>query len=203
MFKAPYLSKDALRRQAADFLQTHNEGREVPVPIEWIVESRFNIDIVPMPGMQDHFDVVAFLTKDLKEIRIDEYVYRRVPTRYRFSLAHELAHRILHSDVWQAISFEDIESWKAFVTDPISDKEYSYLEFHANFFAGLALVPSPELRERFRECVAKASEAGLDVNDEAAGVRDHIESYLGRQFEVSSEVVHRRLEADSLWSELP
>jgi len=66
-----------------------------------------------VPGLQTGFDVVAFITRDLKEIRVDEYVYLNRIARYRFSLAHELAHRLLHPDLWQQIEFHDIASWKA------------------------------------------------------------------------------------------
>ena len=203
MFKAPYFSlRGNCERGRRISCATYCPRLQIPVPIEHIVEFRFEIDIVPMPGLQEGFDVVAFLTKDLREIRVDDYVYRRRPTRYRFSLAHELAHRVLHSEVWREISFDDVASWKAFVTDSIPEKEYSYLEFHANFFAGQILVPSSELAPRFRECVRMAKDAGIDVSDEATGVREAIEGNLGRQFEVLSDVVHRRVEADSLWAEL-
>ncbi|MDD4788923.1 MAG: hypothetical protein PHO07_17265, partial [Pirellulales bacterium] len=92
-FKAPYIPKDELRRRAGELLQDHNPAGTIPVPIEFIVESAFGMDIVPMPGLEAGFDTVAFLTKDLREIRVDEYVYFNRLNRYRFSLAHELAHR--------------------------------------------------------------------------------------------------------------
>ena len=87
-FKAPYLSKEELRQRAERFLADHHPSRTIPVPIEFIVESRFAMDIVQVPGLQAEFDVVAFVTKDLREIRVDEYIYLNRPNRYRFSLAH-------------------------------------------------------------------------------------------------------------------
>lgn len=61
-FKAPYLSKDELRQRAERFLERHNPNLAIPVPIEFIVESDFSMDIVPVPGLQAGFDVVAFIT---------------------------------------------------------------------------------------------------------------------------------------------
>jgi len=201
-FRAPYLSKDELRRRAERFLADHNPSRTIAVPIELIVEARFEMDIVPVPGLQAGFDVVAFITKDMREIRVDEYVYLNRPNRYRFSLAHELAHRILHPDLWNEINFHDVQSWKAVVAESISEREYSFVEFHANFFAGLVLVPPPELRDQFEQCIKLTKEHGLDASDEATGARDIIESHIARHFEVSRDVVHRRIEADALWGEV-
>jgi hypothetical protein len=201
-FKAPYLSKDELRHRANRFLAEHHPGRAIPVPIEFIVESRFGVDIVPIPGLQAEFDVVAFITKDMCEIRVDEYIYLHRPNRYRFSLAHELAHRILHPDLWSAIAFQDVQSWKAVIQESLPEREYGFIEFHANFFAGLVLVPEPELRSELVRCIALTREHGLDPSDEATGAIDIIESHLARRFEVSRDVVHRRIEADGLWDEV-
>ena len=197
-FTAPYISKDELRRRAGEFLQEHNPAGTIPVPIELIIEKHFRMDIVPMPGLQTGFDTVAFLTKDLREIRVDEYVYLNGLNRYRFSLAHELAHRILHAELWRDFEFHDIASWKAAITQSIPEREYRFVEFHANYFAGLVLVPPENLHSVLAECVAKAEKAGLDVHDEVSGAMDYVESYIGRTFEVSAEVIHRRLEAEGL-----
>lgn len=111
-FKAPYLSKDKLRQRADKFLADHHPKGTIPVPIEFIIESDFAMDIVPVPGLQSGFDVVAFITNDMSEIRVDEHVYMNRLNRYRFSLAHELAHRVLHADLWSEVEFHDVESWK-------------------------------------------------------------------------------------------
>ncbi len=200
-FKAPYLSKDDLRGQAHSFLSEHNPDQTIPVPIELIIESRFGMDIVPIPGLQHGFDIVAFVTKDLNEIRVDEYIYLERPARYRFSLAHELAHRVLHSDLWPHLEFVDVQSWKEVISGSIPDKEYGFIEFHANEFAGLVLVPPSDLRVIFDRCMVLAKDNSLDVFDEATGARDYIESHIARHFCVSTHVAHRRVENDNLWDD--
>ncbi len=200
-FKSPYISKADLRRHADEFLQRYNPAGTIPVPIELIVEQQFGMDIVPVPGLEAHFDTVAFLTRDAREIRVDEYVYLHRLNRYRFSLAHELAHRILHAALWQEFEFHDIASWKAAVSQSIPEREYGYIEYHANSFAGLVLLPSPNLVAMFKDCVAMAENNGLDIWDEATGAIDLVEDYVGRAFEVSAAVVHRRLEAEGLLNE--
>ena len=79
------------------------------------------------------------------------------------------------------------------------------IQFHrvpSHFFAGLVLVPSPELREQFVACIDLAKQHGLDASDEATGARMVIESNIARHFEVSRDVVHRRIEAENLWDEI-
>lgn len=64
----PILSYRELRRRAGDFLRTHHPAGIIPVPIEEIVEFRYRIDIIPVPGLQDVFEVDGFISSDLKAI---------------------------------------------------------------------------------------------------------------------------------------
>ena len=157
------------------------------------------MDIVPIPGLQESHDVVAYLTNDLAEIRVDNYVYKHRENRYRFSLAHELAHKVLHEQVWDRLRFDSIQKYQESL-QAIPEKDYRFLEYHANVFAGLVLVPPSKLAVLFKECVSLAQQNGIDILDEATGGREYVESFLGRDhFNVSAEVIHRRVEADGLW----
>ena len=64
--------------------------------IEEIVEFDFRINIVPVLGLQREFEVEGFTSGDLKNIYVDEYTYTDRITRYRFTLAHEMGHIVLH-----------------------------------------------------------------------------------------------------------
>lgn len=77
--KAPYLPYDVLRERAEKFLGQYHPTREIPVPIEEIIEFQFQMDIVPEPGLREHFDVDSYITSDLEEIRVDEFVCRSRP----------------------------------------------------------------------------------------------------------------------------
>lgn len=202
-FKAPFLNYDHLRKKAEAFLGQYYPDRNIPVPIEMIVERDFKIDIVPVPGLQEAFDVVAFITKDLSEIRIDDYVFRSRYNRYRFSLAHELGHRVLHPEIFTELDFADIAGWKEVVA-AISPEQYSFLEFHANAFAGLILMPTAELRPIFFEVVSKVEKAiaGVDFSDLDTGVREIVEQQVANPFHVSQQVAERRIEKDKLWEEV-
>jgi len=199
-FKAPFLRYDDLRLRAEEFLAQYHPSRTIPVSIEQIVDVKLGIDIVPMPGLAN-FDVVAYLSQDMKEIRVDEFVQRARPNRYRFSLAHELAHKLLHADVFRELRFTDIAGWKNLIANEIPDDQYGYLEFQASSLAGLILVPRAELRSAFFDFVEPAQEQGVDFDDAGSGARDAVEGQIARLFEVSSAVVHRRVEYDKLWHE--
>ncbi|MFZ5830011.1 MAG: ImmA/IrrE family metallo-endopeptidase [Planctomycetota bacterium] len=198
-FQAPYLSKDDLESRAQEFLKEHHPSRQLPVPIEWIIESRFGLDIVPVPGMQEHFDVVAYITQDKREIRVDEYVYLHRENRYRFSLAHELGHLVLHPGLFEQLHFTDVQSWKHTVTNCIPDREYGFVEWHANEFAGRVLVPSQELSDSFRRCRDMAEKRGLILREGCDAVQDALATYMSKEFVVSSETIPRRMDSDKLW----
>lgn len=196
--KAPFLSYQEIAKAAHECgLKYHPRGT-VPVPIEEIIDIGFRIDIVPEYGMEDRFQAVAFITNDLKEIRVDRRVYEYQPGRLRFSLAHELAHLVLHADAYRQLAFENTAEWKATMTG-IPEREYSFLEYHANTFAGLLLVPPQPLLERFEAVVEKIRQAGLDVRQLPDVVYDRLLGKLAQDFDVSRGVVERRLERDQLW----
>ena len=85
------------------------------------------------------------------------------------------------------------------MTDTIPVDQYRYLEYHANCFAGLVLVPPDKLRETFFDYVEEAQEKGIDFDEPGTGAREVVEEQIAIDFEVSAEVIHKRIEADKLW----
>lgn len=201
-FKAPFISDETLRREAEAFTEKYNPSRIIPVPIDVIAERDFDIDIVPLPGIQDNFDTVAFISRDLTTICVDDRILQKVENRYRFSVAHELAHKVLHADVFRQLSFDSIASWKDVVTNTIPEDQYYLVESHADTFAGLVLLPQAELRQAFSQAIDRAKKAGVDIIGAEFGVRDIIESHIGREFCVSQKTAHIRIERDGLWDEV-
>jgi len=198
----PYLPEPSIRRSADVFLSECHPSRVIPVPIEQIVEFQLGIDIVPIPGIHRAYDIDSMLSRDLRQIYVDEAVFKDFPGRYRFSLAHETAHLRLHADVFIQMQFRNIAEWKAVVADKIGEKDYGKLEYQAYAFAGLVLVPPDMLCKHFRETLALAESRGLSVQADSDLARNAIESYLSKEFVVSREVIRRRLSADHLWESL-
>ncbi len=195
----PRFSCEELRKRADRFLRTYNPRGTVPVPIEEIAEFEFGIDIVPLPGLHQGFEIDGFISSDLSTISVDEFVYESRPGRYRFTLAHELAHAVLHRKVYEAATFSTIREWKQFVAE-IDLQDYEWLEWQAYSFAGLILVPSGPLKKRFEEAVARANKEGLSISKATDVAKQYIASWLAKAFNVSNQAIEKRLGKEGLWS---
>ena len=200
-FKAPYISPEQIENKAAEFLREFHPDNCIPIPIEFIIEGQLGMNIVPIPGLKRGFSIEAFLSKNLLEICVDEHTYSTSENRYRFSLAHELGHKILRSSVWEQLGqFQSIKEWRDIRSAEIPENEYGYLEFHASSFAGMILAPTEPLLLEFENCVSMAKKAGVDISDPRVGGRDNVETFIGKKFQLSSAVIHRRLVYLGSWS---
>ena len=198
-FRPAVLSYEDIRRRAEEFLDEFHAERTLPVPIEEIVEFDFELEVVPIEGILDDLEVDAFLTSDLKRIYVDAFVLQHRRRRYRFSLAHELAHHELHRPLYGESRVRSVRDWRA-VQDAISEEDYAWFEFQANSFAGLVLAPAVELRLEFEKAVKMARLAGLtDATLWSEAGKGYLARSLAAQFEVSEQVIERRLEKDGLW----
>lgn len=196
---APYLPYNSLREVAKIFLAEHHKDGGMPVPIERIIEFDFDLDIVPIPGLKRQFDVDAYITNDLTEIRVDKDIQERISNRYRFSLAHELSHFLIHKDVFAVLHFRTISEWKTMVRN-IPDDQYKWIEFQAYDLAGLILVPQPPLHAMFTDMKNVAAKAGVDITELEIEELKAMLSNMARKFEVSLDVITKRLKKDHLIS---
>ncbi len=194
---APYYSYEDLRRRADEFLAKLHSAGTIPIPIQQIIEFQLGIDIVPMQGLHGLIETDGFITSDLKEIYVDQFVYDSRPGRYRFTLAHEVGHSVLHRDLFRARHFHSIDEWKAFM-NAIPEKEHGWLEYQAYAFAGLVLVPKAPLAAATESCVTMIRGEGIDLEENWDFVWSRIASFVGKPFEVSGEVIERRLQKDDI-----
>ncbi len=198
--RPPILSYEDLRRRAGDFLRTHNATATIPVPIEEIVEFNYRMDIVPVPGLQDAFEVDGFIASDLKSITVDAFIQERRPARYRFTLAHELGHAVLHRRIFLANRFRRVEDWKRFQRD-MDEVDRGWIEWQAYAFAGLILVPAEALVAEYQKAAERVVRRGHSLKDMPDTAQFIIAEWLAKRFEVSAQVIERRLIKDHLWPE--
>jgi Zn-dependent peptidase ImmA (M78 family) len=196
----PYLPDDILRYAATKFLKEYHTSGTIPVPIEQIVEFQLGINIIPIPDIHRNYDIDSMLSKDLRQICVDESVFENFPGRYRFSLAHEIGHRVLHAEIYSQLQFADMASWKDAICTAIDEKDYGKLEFQAYAFAGLILVPPTALDERLHAACALAASKGLKIDTDSDVAKNMVEGYLSKEFVVSRAVIQRRLANDKLWT---
>jgi Predicted Zn peptidase len=199
-FKAPYISQPQVWQMADDFRVKFWKGT-LPVNVMAIVEFDLNLDIVPMSSLRQDADIDALLLDDWQTIVVDQgfYMDDRYQNRIRFSMAHELGHFVMHKPVFEAIPRSSAEEWLAFVRD-MPEREYSFLESQAYEFAGRFLVPPKELRQELEAAVEQAEAGGLARNQlREDSHMQYLAKPIARRFEVSSNVIEKRLLKESLW----
>jgi len=197
-FERSRLSFQDITKEATEFLDTYHEEGTLPTPIEEIVEFDFEIELIPIEGIKDELSVDAFLTNDLTTIYIDAWVLQFVPTRLRFSLAHEIAHYWLHQVLYDSTRIASVADFRR-AQEAIGPKEYRWLEWQANTFAGLILVPPHHLRFEFGHSVRRATAMGLTPTDLGRyPARQRLIERLAERFVVSEQTMDIRLERDGL-----
>jgi Zn-dependent peptidase ImmA (M78 family) len=124
----------------------------------------------------------------------------RFTNRLRFSYAHELGHLFLHKDFYSTFPIDSLEDWKNF-TLTVPDREYGFVEYQANEFAGRLLVPRDSLITELGKCIVQIKESGLSkfLSDNPHLVLAGISPALGRLFGVSDQVIERRVEREGFW----
>lgn len=195
--RQPYVPMDEIRTAAEALLKEQHPSLAIPVPIEEIVEFGLGIEIRPFRGLQDRFGFEAALTRDLKTIIVDESLMQRSENRYRFTLAHELGHLVLHGQLISRAPITDKASWRREV-NAVDPATYAHLEQQAYIFAGLVLVPSQPLIEVYREMETLALDHGLELAEMGEEAITYVADRIGRVFRVSGQVIARRMRAEGL-----
>jgi len=207
--EVPYRTYKQIENVAYKLLSKLNCESIIPVPIEKIIESHFEIDIIPIPELLNSLEIDGWTSSDLKTINVDDFIYKHRENRYRFTLAHELGHVILHKKIFNSYKFSKIEEWKCFYNE-VDETSYSWLESQAYNFAGLILVPPIHLKKHFEKIVTKhkpsfesAIYQRLSKNKYQDYFIDLASVSLSTIFNVSTEVITRRIEKDNLTILIP
>ena len=206
--RVPYLSYEDIGRISRDFLSSHGYDHQIPIDVEALLEFVLDVSIIPIPGFQQNHGVEGSLSLDMRTVFVDEYVYRAVENRYRFTLAHELGHILLHQGLFKGIKISSIHEWKrAYKT--IDESTYSALEKQAYDFAGLILVPSEDLRTRFVRLAAENKAQFTQAEGKGISLEKSLDYFkaiaihkLARMFKVSPDVMERRIDKDDLVRQL-
>lgn len=194
-----YVEYDYLREVADEFLGRH-WGEKIPVDIEHIVDVELGLDIVPVRHLYRGYGIDGYLSADRSAIYVDEAAYdHTVLYHYRFTLAHEVAHLVLHRDLFDAAEFGSIEDWKRFLGE-MPEWARSRYEWQGYNLGGLLLVQEEPLDRHISSAVEMARKKSfdeIDLREEAH--RDYIAEYVGRRFDVSQDVILKRGAKDGHW----
>ena len=141
-----WLTNRQIREQAEQILKTHHSIRSLPIPVDTIVDAKLGFDIVPLPELEKHFNWDAFLAIGSNEIYMDAFIYENsnYETRFRFTLAHELGHAVIHREVFEAVNICSLDDYKDFDTS-LKQWQKHRMDSEANEFAAYLLVPDDSL----------------------------------------------------------
>ena len=195
----PRLSYNDIKLKANEFNDIYNSSNEIPVPIELIIESQLDIRINLHPHLGSTLENESFITKDFKEIWINENLPKYYLSRYRFSLAHEIGHFRLHQFVYDQIpDYKTSEEFKQI-----------YLDISPNNFAAALLVPDFALEDQFSASlkrimpqIVQAKDKGFAKAEYIGWVAEEIASELAEMFEVSLDTVKYRILNDTIYNSL-
>ncbi len=198
--RIPDRSYDELCAIAEQFRAEHHADGTIPIPVEEIIEFRLGLNIIPMPGLRRSFDIDGYVSKSLLDISVDQYIQESRPDHYRYVLAHELSHVLIHGEIISQLNFDSIEAWKAAVLG-IAKEERSVYDGQAHEFGTLILVPSDRLAAEFKQDRTRFEQRGLSLSQVAATERGRIiiEDNLARRFDVPRFVITDRMNRGRLW----
>lgn len=191
--RVPFVPFERIEESACRFLADHGAADQVPVPIEDVVDRGLRLDVYPLEGLYRTFNVDALISCNLTSIAVDHEVYHYKAHRRRFSLAHEAAHAVIHRAFLEQFSIRTLDEYKH-ILELLPDQTISRLEWQANMFAGLVLVPSTLLRARFEAALRQANQVGLSQAEEWEVAKSYACEVTAREFDVSPTVVQIRVD---------
>ena len=185
--RVPYLDNKDIDRIVEQFREKFWDNK-VPVDIEYIIEIKLKIGIVPIPDFLRIVGIDALIASNWQTLYVDndEYMNERRYNRLRFSLTHEIGHYVLHKEIYASFNVKSFDDYYK-LNEDIPYEQYGYLETQANKFANYLLVPRKILKIERSKLLEKVKEDFKKVNIEK--LNSYLAIPLSEVFEVSDEVV--------------
>ena len=177
-----------LELAASFFLEEYNKPQNlIPVEIDLIIEREFDIRVLDFGGLQEFHGLEAYLALGCHTIYVDRNYMdlEKMERRYRFTLAEEIAHFILHKDLFKGV--KTVEEYLK-VSDELSFGERSRMQRDARRLAGAILMPADIFERKAREQAVGTSLTGASLRNIV------IIPYLANIFNVSEATATVRYE---------
>ncbi len=196
--RAPFLTYSDISQKSVAFLNEFHPSTEIPIPIEDIIELKIGLNIFPYPRLYKDHGLNGYLSYDLTTINVDDYQYEQLNEKYRFTLAHELGHYILHKSFYEKLpSFrtsDEYIQWRL----SIPHEDMTWFETHSDWFAGQLLVPSSQLERICNEVVRKHRKAFSKMKTIPDDIWSYISNEVATYFEVNPPVVEIRIKREKI-----
>lgn len=178
--KVPYLTESHIEARADDTIARFERRfgcfEESAVPLEEIAECLFDLDVRCEDLNRTHGgETLGAIWFEKCEIRIDETLNHETHPgklgRYRFTLAHEIGHWVLHEPVHrarrrQSSLFEDTSQPSIICRAPLPRTKKEPVEWQADYFAGCLTMPRTLVMRAFENI--KGSRAPYIATNEIA-----------------------------------
>jgi hypothetical protein len=199
-YRPAHLTYDQLRNVVENFRAQYDPTDEIPVDAEQIAEYELGFTIRRLDGIFEDTEVYACLASDLTTLFVDEQTYTHRYKDAQFSIAHEIGHFVLHKSFYAENRIARISDYRG-IMDALGDETHSRMEWQAQNFAGLLLVPTAALLTLLTAARSAAKDHGFDgdVLASEAGFTYAV-GWLAAQFDVATRVIEKRLEFEGLWS---
>jgi hypothetical protein len=193
---ARFLSYEYILAAAEHLLQEHLGEIRIPVAIELLVEYHLDIQIKPVPGLKERHGIDGYF--DRRRIAVDEAAWKGNTNRYRFTLAHELGHRVLHPELLASATYRTVEGFLRF-RNSLPETELRRYEWQANWFAGNILLPTAPLSGLVSAGIQALCQAGQPLDLSELNDCERLAAWIAREAGVSREVVARRATDEGHW----
>jgi IrrE N-terminal-like domain len=189
--RVPKYAVGELERRAEHLLKTRcGWPPAIPVDIEALVDQELGVLLDILPGLQDRCGVAGLARyeseTDTMRLIIDaEVADHPAASFYRFTVAEELAHVLLHREIMaQVQTMEDLLTLHAW-------RGYHEIDRNAKRLAAALLMPTITVSERARILYTDLVKAA-GFRDPAA-IQAHLEERLARLHGVSAAAMRHRL----------
>lgn len=145
------------------------------------------------------YGIDALLMSDMEVLYVDadELMSDDLANRLRFSLAHEVGHRVLHRAYYESQSITRLEDAYAFI-GALSQVEYDNLEWQAHQFAGRLLVSPDRLVVEAQKLIDEFAEEIAKLDVEPRVILEQSVPRLARKFGISESAMSMRVSKESL-----
>lgn len=154
------------------------------VDIEILIGTKYAIIIDVHYNLQKNYGVMAYMLTQSNRLFIDDKLIDdpRLTKRYRFTIAEELAHFIIHKDIYQDCKTiaERIER-----ESTLTGQEQWFLETNAKALASAILMPKTIIESRINQL--------LSITGDRPSHTPPIITILSHDFDVNPKAVRRRL----------
>lgn len=190
--KIPYLPKERIKEIASQ-LYVNNPGIDEDIA--------GNLLFRLFPDFSICFDNLPLGVEGQTSLKEHKVILSNAllpkPERMRFTIAHELGHLVLHSDILAA--YEGINGDKP---HPLSESELHWMDYHANCFASYILMPSIHfytvVQAVFQKFSINSRKFIVDKQPFKASLLQAILFSVASYFHVSKEAAFIRMKEENL-----